>query len=145
MNTILDVNHLAGRDLDSVVAIEVMGWKPVYLRNQPLLMLLRPDADPDALDSWRTPGGLSRPCGWSPSEQIDDAFEVVHLLHQRGWSLDLKVAYSRTFCTFYHSTKLLGANCHSETRPSQVALAIARAAVLVARHVEIERRKDTTP
>lgn len=67
--------------LDFKVAVEVMGWKPVYVRRdvegrQMMFATRTYEGSIEDLDFYETKGPRM-PCGWSPSTNIADAWQVV--------------------------------------------------------------------
>ena len=75
--------YVSGRELDIRIGIAVMGWTPRYAP-EPIRSRGGQRVSvgtPDELDFWQTPRG-EEPCGWSPSTDVSDAWEVVEKVRQ---------------------------------------------------------------
>lgn len=101
----------AGRELDALVAKDVMGWHKL---------------DGNWKDNiWEKADGHIKG-DWHPSEDISAAWEVVTKIRSMGWGVDISWFHEFIYCALHKPDSVIIKQANAETAP----LAICRAALL---------------
>lgn len=123
------------RRLREQTAIKIMGWT------------LKKPTHPSNPGEWigsggKTGHGQRTSYGWSPSDDIEDAFEVVEKMRSRGWCIDLSLEPNeKPHVLFYTHRDSYGPVNIAEHEAETIPLAICKAALKALTAIAQETKK----
>jgi len=124
------LNMPAGRELDTLVLLDIMNLKPSYIQEGSLFGVV------GELDCWYDEGGKFYPLGTSPSTDISWAWKVAEKLSDKFDFALVNNQYFLNYPNLHYGFRLQAIDVHSHIKTvfalgETAPLAICRAALLV--------------